>query len=215
MMKEPKVIKRYTNRKLYDTAASRYVTLDEIAKMVKAGDEVRVIDNKTKEDLTSVTLTQIIFEEEKKQKRILPLATLRNIIQSGGESLQEFIQKKITEPVTTLRDEATHRVERIFRRGDATGAGPAAAANETLSEGASADSKTESGRGGVRELVEGAQQKLDELQRKIDDRLKSAVAAVTHAPALLREIEELKARIASLEKALADARGSRDHDEHS
>src|SRR5471030_2495155 len=64
--KEPKVIKRYTNRKLYDTVESRYVTLDEIAQMIKAGAEVKIIDNRTKEDLTSVTLAQIIFEEEKK-----------------------------------------------------------------------------------------------------------------------------------------------------
>lgn len=54
-----KVIKRYTNRKLYDTVESRYVTLEEIGEMVKAGAEVRIIDNRTKEDLTSVTLAQI------------------------------------------------------------------------------------------------------------------------------------------------------------
>ena len=60
--REPKVIKRYTNRKLYDTVESRYVTLDEIAQMIKAGAEVQIIDNRTKEDLTSVTLAQIIFE---------------------------------------------------------------------------------------------------------------------------------------------------------
>src|SRR5215208_6177968 len=54
--REPKVIKRYTNRKLYDTVESRYVTLDEIAAMIKAGAEVKIIDNRTKEDLTSVTL---------------------------------------------------------------------------------------------------------------------------------------------------------------
>src|SRR5262249_11748109 len=65
--KEPKVIKRYTNRKLYDTVESRYVTLDEIAQMIKGGAEVKIIDNRSKEDLTSVTLAQIIFEEEKKR----------------------------------------------------------------------------------------------------------------------------------------------------
>ena len=61
--REPKVIKRYTNRKLYDTVESRYVTLEEIAGMIKAGAEVKIVDNRTKEDLTSVTLAQIIFEE--------------------------------------------------------------------------------------------------------------------------------------------------------
>ncbi len=59
--KEPKVIKRYTNRKLYDTVESRYVTLDEIAQMIKGGAEVKIVYNRSKEDLTSVTLAQIIF----------------------------------------------------------------------------------------------------------------------------------------------------------
>src|SRR6201985_1322464 len=68
--KEPKVIKRYTNRKLYDTVESRYVTLDEIAQMIKGGAGVKIIDNRSKEDLTSVTLAQIIFEEEKKRSQM-------------------------------------------------------------------------------------------------------------------------------------------------
>src|SRR5512146_1684453 len=82
--REPKIIKRYTNRKLYDTVESRYVTLDEIAEMVKAGVEVRILDNRTKEDLTSVTLAQIIFEEEKKTSK-MNLRTLKDMIRYGGE----------------------------------------------------------------------------------------------------------------------------------
>ena len=61
-----KVIKRYQNRKLYDTQQSCYVTLEDIAKMIRANEEVVVVDNKTKKDITSSTLTQIIFEAEKK-----------------------------------------------------------------------------------------------------------------------------------------------------
>src|SRR5688572_30959900 len=102
---EPKVIKRYSNRKLYDTERSKYVTLDEIAKMIKAGEEVRIIDNETKEDLTSVTLTQIIYEEEKRESR-MPLPMLRNLIQTGGEALQEFFAKSLKEP-------ALHGVEEL------------------------------------------------------------------------------------------------------
>ena len=64
-MSSAKIVKRYANRKLYDTERSCYVTLDDISQMIKAGDEVRVIDNKSGEDLTSVTLAQIIFETEK------------------------------------------------------------------------------------------------------------------------------------------------------
>src|SRR5260370_11246782 len=91
--KEPKVIKRYTNRKLYDTVESRYVTLDEIAQMIKAGAEVKIIDNRTKEDLTSVTLAQIIFEEEKKRSQ-MPLGVLREIIRHGGEAVAGVYQAK-------------------------------------------------------------------------------------------------------------------------
>src|ERR1700704_4263184 len=83
-MPETRIIKRYANRKLYDTEHSRYVTLDQISEMIRNGDDVKIVDNKTKEDLTTVTLAQIIFEEEKKQRSFLPLAAMRNIIQSGG-----------------------------------------------------------------------------------------------------------------------------------
>src|SRR5579871_4326594 len=88
-MAETRIIKRYANRKLYDTEHSRYVTLDQISEMIRNGDDVKIVDNKTKEDLTTVTLAQIIFEEEKKQRSFLPLAAMRNIIQSGGEWFAE------------------------------------------------------------------------------------------------------------------------------
>jgi polyhydroxyalkanoate synthesis repressor PhaR len=92
-MSETRVIKRYANRKLYDTQHSRYVTLDQIAEMIRGGDDVKIVDNKSKEDLTSVTLAQIIFEEEKRQKSFLPLQAMRNIIQSGGESITHLVHQ--------------------------------------------------------------------------------------------------------------------------
>src|SRR5215510_15763021 len=100
MAAETRVIKRYANRKLYDTQRSRYVTLDQIAEMIRSGEDVKIVDNNSKEDLTSVTLAQIIFEEEKKQKSFLPLSAMRSIIQSGGEAIQE----------------AGARVRNVFRR---------------------------------------------------------------------------------------------------
>src|SRR6185436_11661007 len=80
-MPETRVVKRYANRKLYDTQRSRYVTLEQIADMIRAGEDVKIVDNNSKEDLTAITLAQIIFEEEKKSS-FLPLSALRNIIQS-------------------------------------------------------------------------------------------------------------------------------------
>src|SRR5215471_4917791 len=98
-MPETRIIKRYANRKLYDTEHSRYVTLDQISEMIRNGDDVKIVDNKTKEDLTTVTLAQIIFEEEKKQRSFLPLNAMRNIIQSGGERIEELVsqaQKRVS-----------------------------------------------------------------------------------------------------------------------
>jgi polyhydroxyalkanoate synthesis repressor PhaR len=77
-----RTIKRYSNRKLYDTTDSRYVTLPQIAGLIRNGDEIRVIDKSTQQDLTAATLAQIIFEEEKKGPR-LSIEGLRRIIRSG------------------------------------------------------------------------------------------------------------------------------------
>lgn len=94
-MKEAKIIKRYQNRKLYDTHESSYVTLDEIAKMIRNGEELRVVDNKTKNDITSATLTQLLYESEKKAKNQASVGLLREIIRSGDGSFSGYIYAKL------------------------------------------------------------------------------------------------------------------------
>lgn len=84
------VIKRYPNRKLYNTEAKKYVTLDGIAELIRDGQEVQITDHQTGEDLTAVTLTQIIFEQEKKEGGFLPRTVLTGLIQSGGHTLTEL-----------------------------------------------------------------------------------------------------------------------------
>ena len=86
-MGETRVVKRYANRKLYDTQRSRYVTLEQIADMIRSGEDVKIVDNNSKEDLTAITLAQIIFEEEKRGPR-LPVEGLRRIIRSGLPAAQ-------------------------------------------------------------------------------------------------------------------------------
>ncbi|PIR21444.1 MAG: hypothetical protein COV45_01470 [Deltaproteobacteria bacterium CG11_big_fil_rev_8_21_14_0_20_47_16] len=118
--KSTRVIKRYPNRKLYDTLESCYVTLDDIGQMIKTGEDIQVIDNNTHEDLTSMTLAQIIFEEEKKRKSPALLTTLRGIIQSSGETLRDFVQKSVENSVrefSHVRDDVTDFVDRISARG--------------------------------------------------------------------------------------------------
>ena len=85
------VIKKYGNRRLYDTAASRYLNLEEIAALIRQGKEVKVVDAKTGQDLTRVTLTQIITEDAKDKPTGLPLELLRQLIIASDEVRQEFI----------------------------------------------------------------------------------------------------------------------------
>ena len=107
------VIKRYSNRKLYDTQESRYVTLEEIEEMIRGGREISVVDAASGEDLTSVTLTQIILENERTRRASLPSAFLHQLIKHG-ESWQDFVQKSMRSSfegiVSSQRD-----MERIFR----------------------------------------------------------------------------------------------------
>ncbi len=85
------LIKKYGNRRLYDTAGSRYVNLDDLAALVRKGKEVRVVDAKTGRDLTRVTLTQIITEDAKDKPTGLPLELLRQLIIASDEVRQEFL----------------------------------------------------------------------------------------------------------------------------
>ncbi len=172
---EPKVIKRYTNRKLYDTVESRYVTLDEIAEMVKQGVEVKIIDNRTKEDLTSVTLAQIVFEEEKKKNQ-MPLSVLREIIRRPGESFSDFISTQVSPRVDALRQEAGQRIEKMLNPED-----------------------THSPAG----MLQQSQRVFEAWQAKVDERVKQTVENVVGGlPALGRDLGALVQRIEQLEKRL-------------
>lgn len=164
-----KIIKRYANRKLYDTEQSTYVTLDKIEQMVKNGEDIRIIDNSSKDDITHVTLAHIIFEQEKSNKSQLPLSALRGIIQSG----EDFIQKLQT-PVNQFRDEFKRRAEQV-------------------GEGSRA----------LREFVDSTQQSIDEMQRRMDDRLRDAFDQLTHIPELRRDSQSLERRVRDLEQTIA------------
>jgi polyhydroxyalkanoate synthesis repressor PhaR len=105
-MKEAKIIKRYQNRKLYDTNQSCYVTLDEIAQMIKNGDDLRVIDNKTKLDITSMTLTQLLYESERKAKNAVPVEMLKEIIKGGDGSFSGFIRSNLSTQLKKFENES-------------------------------------------------------------------------------------------------------------
>jgi polyhydroxyalkanoate synthesis repressor PhaR len=116
-MKEMKIIKRYQNRKLYDTHESSYVTLDEIAKMIKGGEDLRVIDNKTKNDITAATLTQLLYESEKKAKSQPSVELLKEIIRHGDGSFSGYIASKVNGdmPATFSQDAAAKPADMAAR----------------------------------------------------------------------------------------------------
>lgn len=85
------VVRKYGNRRLYDTSASRYINLEELAAMVRNGKDVQVVDAKTGEDLTRLTLTQIIVEDAKDQRAALPLEVLRELIVASNHAGRDFV----------------------------------------------------------------------------------------------------------------------------
>src|SRR5438445_11707622 len=88
---QPTTIKKYANRRLYNTGTSTYVTLEDLAEMVKGGEDFLVYDAKTGEDITRSVLTQIIFEQENKGQNLLPITFLRQLIRFYGDSIQNLI----------------------------------------------------------------------------------------------------------------------------
>lgn len=105
-----KTIRRYPNRKLYDTEASRYITLEEIGAFLKAGGEVRVVDSKSGEDITGVTIAQVIVGEEKRSRSLSPGNRLASLLHTSGEYLREKLA-----PVATIREEAERTVQRLIQ----------------------------------------------------------------------------------------------------
>ena len=89
----PKIIKKYGNRKLYDTQQSSYVVLKDIEKMIRNKEDIQIIDNETQDDITIPTLTQIIFSSEKKSKVAPPINILKSIIREGDGSFSSFLAK--------------------------------------------------------------------------------------------------------------------------
>ena len=107
------VIKRYSNRKLYDTQESRYVTLEEIEEMIRGGKEISVVDASTGEDLTSVTLAQIILENERNHRATLPSAFLHQLVKHG-EAWQDFVQRSMRSSLEGIIS-SQREMDRVFR----------------------------------------------------------------------------------------------------
>jgi polyhydroxyalkanoate synthesis repressor PhaR len=158
------VIKRYSNRKLYDTQESRYVTLEEIEEMIRAGKEIAVVDAASGDDLTSVTLAQIILENERNHRATLPTAFLHQLIKHG-EAWQDFVQRSMKSSLEGIVS-SQREVERIFQDW-ASRAGwgmPAAPRVEPRRDGAEPDAEQ------LREEVSTLRERLRSLEERLEKR---------------------------------------------
>ena len=178
--KPRRVIKRYSNRKLYDTKDSRYVTLLQIAEMVRASEDVQIVDNNTKDDLTEVTLAQIIYEEQKQKasSRNVPLQTLKDLIHQRTEKV-----------LSDLRDGPIGRLI----PGSGKTEPPKIVDLPPLESVDSSDKPS---------LVDQAKETLEDWQQKIDDRVKAVLPSILPWQQLEHEIVRLSARVEALEEKL-------------
>lgn len=173
-----RIIKRYSNRKLYDTKGSRYVTLLQVAEMVREGEEVQIIDNNTKDDLTEVTLAQIIYEEQKARSRSVPLQTLKELIHTRTEKVLADLREG---PIGRL-------IPGGGRIGDDKGVEPPAVPAR--------ESKPT--------LVDQAKEKFEGMQHQLDERINSILTGFRPLHQLQQEVANLNERLALLEKKLRE-----------
>src|SRR5262245_55908184 len=197
--KPRRVIKRYSNRKRYDSKDSRYVTLQQIGEMVRAGEEVQIIDNATKEDKTEVTLALIISEDLKSQPRSVPLGTLRDLIQERGERL-----------LSQLREGP---IGRIFPGGTQPEGTPPAAPVEAappppepppapVVPPPAPSGEGEKPKGRFTEIVESSKHTLDQWQHTLDERIRTILPGVGLFRELQAEVKQLTQRVEELEAKL-------------
>ena len=198
-----RMIKRYGNRKLYDTSQSRYITLEEIARLVRSGNDVNVIDNENGDDLTAITFAQIILEEEKRRSSLISLDLLRELVQHGEDTLAQLrtqVEKGV-EAIGTIGERAGRRVQEMV---SGTGASERPEGEPVVED--SPGTNRDSGRGFFDELLAAPQRRLESLQRSIDERIKSSVDRITSHPVVQREVQRIERSIKKLEERLARLR---------
>ncbi len=186
-MSNVRVIKRYANRKLYDTSESRYIKLDEVADMVDAGIDLRIIDNTTKEDITRITMAQIIVERSRKGTLGDSMASLKGLIRDTGEQLT----RKISEPVTSLRSSVEESVTKIIKTGEERASETRDQVNSWIAENTIA--------------IEEMQVRFDERVRATTARFESFAQIRSHVETLEKRVERLEARLKAAEQRDSDS----------
>jgi polyhydroxyalkanoate synthesis repressor PhaR len=163
---EPVLIKRYANRKLYDQSRSRYVTLEELEELIRQGREVRVVDAVSGEDLTSQTLAQIILDNARGRRAVLPAAFLHQLIKHG-EAWQAFVQESLQASLSGIVA-SQREAERVLREwGSRAGWGTADGGPPTPAAGPRTPPEPDAGRD-LRAEVDALKARLRDLEARLD-----------------------------------------------
>jgi len=186
-----RIIKRYSNRKLYDTKGSSYVTLLQIAEMIREGEEVQIIDNATKEDKTDVTLALIISEELRAKPRGIPLSTLKALIRNKGERI-----------LTQLREGPIGKLMPLKEGEEASGSVPPAPPAASVSSTSSVSSIPPREEDEMSQGKEGKgfRATLEQWQTTIDERIRAVLPNFAAFRDLEQEVKRLSERLENLEK---------------
>jgi polyhydroxyalkanoate synthesis repressor PhaR len=181
-----RIIKRYSNRKLYDTEDKRYITLEQIQQLVKDGQDIKVVENQTGEDLTTVTLSQILLEQEKRKEGKLPKSFFMDLVQRSSSTVVDFMRKNVLQyfDSSMLSEETlTENVDQLVKSGEI----PQEEAKQLKDE--------------IKSRTHTFKQRLDELvERRVQDVLaKLNIPTKAEIDRLNQKLDELSRRLEAQE----------------
>ncbi|MGB0645604.1 MAG: polyhydroxyalkanoate synthesis regulator DNA-binding domain-containing protein [Bradymonadia bacterium] len=164
------IIKRYANRKLYNTRDSQYITLAQIAQLIEAGELVQIVDKASGEDITEITLAQVFVDDRRKRPGAPPIEGLKDVFRNTSEQ----VRKQIAEPVSNIRQSFGDSVNRLLKSGEER-------ASET--------------RDSFQNWISEQTQVLEDTQRRFEDRLKVISTYVEDFRAVHEQLEQLQGQI--------------------
>ena len=167
------IIKRYANRKLYNTRKSQYITLSQIAQLIEAGEIVQILDKASGEDITEITLAQVFVDDRRKRPGAPPIEGLKDVFRNTSEQ----VRKQLADPVSNIRQTFGESVNRLLKTGEER-------ANET--------------RDSFQNWISEQTQVLEDTQRRFEERLKVISTYVDDFKALHDQLEQLQGQVNTL-----------------
>ncbi len=167
------IIKRYANRKLYNTRESQYITLSQIAQLIEAGEIVQILDKASGEDITEITLAQVFVDDRRKRPGAPPIEGLKDVFRNTSEQ----VRKQLADPVSNIRQTFGESVNRLLKTGEDR-------ANET--------------RDSFQNWISEQTQVLEDTQRRFEERLKVVSTYVDDFKALHEQLEQLQGQVNKL-----------------